>query len=83
MVLDEAYVDFAEDHAEASPLKHPHVIIAHFLEGLLALLSNAWDILSGIRNSSPRFTKRGTVNVNGLGQIATAEATSATSLIIG
>ena len=75
VVLDEAYVDFAEDHALKLALKHPHVIIARTFSKAYSLCFQRVGYFVGHPELIAALHKtRDSYNVNGLGQIA-AEAT--------
>ncbi len=75
VVLDEAYVDFAEEHALSLALKHPHVIVARTFSKAYSLCFQRVgyfvghpELIAALQNI------RDSYNVNGLGQSA-AEAT--------
>ncbi len=75
VVLDEAYVDFAEDHAMALALKHPHVLVARTFSKAYSLCFQRVGYFVGHPELIAALHKiRDSYNVNGLGQIA-AEAT--------
>jgi histidinol-phosphate aminotransferase len=75
VVLDEAYVDFAEDHALTLALKHPQVIVARTFSKAYSLCFQRVGYFVGHPNLIRALQKiRDSYNVNGLGQIA-AEAT--------
>ncbi len=75
VVLDEAYVDFAEDHALKLALKHPHVIVARTFSKAYSLCFQRVGYFVGHPELIGALHKiRDSYNVNGLGQIA-AEAT--------
>ena len=61
VVLDEAYVDFAEENALSLALKHPHVlVVAHLFQGLFALLPARRIFRRASRARSPRWIKSAT-----------------------
>lgn len=73
VVLDEAYVDFANEHAMALALRYPHVLVARTFSKSYSLCFQRVGYLVG----HPRLiaaldTIRDSYNVNGLGQIAAA-----------
>jgi histidinol-phosphate aminotransferase len=75
VVLDEAYVDFAEENALALALKHPHVIVARTFSKAYSLCFQRVGYFVGHPDLIGALQKiRDSYNVNGLGQIA-AEAT--------
>ena len=75
VVLDEAYVDFAEDNALKLALKHPHVIVARTFSKAYSLCFQRVGYFVGHPELIAALHKiRDSYNVNGLGQIA-AEAT--------
>ena len=75
MVLDEAYVDFADDHAMALALKHPHVLVARTFSKAYSLCFQRVGYFVGHPELIDALHKiRDSYNVNGLGQVA-AEAT--------
>ena len=75
VVLDEAYVDFAEDTALKLALKYPHVIVARTFSKAYSLCFQRVGYFVGHRDLIAALHKiRDSYNVNGLGQIA-AEAT--------
>jgi len=75
VVLDEAYVDFADAHAMALALKHPHVLVARTFSKAYSLCFQRVGYFVGHRDLIAALDKiRDSYNVNGLGQIA-AEAT--------
>lgn len=77
VVLDEAYVDFAEEHALKLALKHPHVIVARTFSKAYSLCFQRVGYFVGHPELIGALHKiRDSYNVNGLGQIA-AEATLA------
>ena len=75
VVLDEAYVDFADDHALKLALKHPHVIVSRTFSKAYSLCFQRVGYFIGHPELIAALHKvRDSYNVNGLGQIA-AEAT--------
>ncbi|MEK7782105.1 MAG: histidinol-phosphate transaminase [Verrucomicrobiota bacterium] len=75
VILDEAYVDFADDHALQLALKHPHVIISRTFSKAYSLCFQRVGYFVGHPELIAALHKmRDSYNVNGLGQIA-AEAT--------
>jgi len=75
VVLDEAYVDFAEEHALRLALTYPHVIVARTFSKAYALCFQRVGYFVGHPDLIAGLHKvRDSYNVNGLGQIA-AEAT--------
>lgn len=75
VVLDEAYVDFAPEHALALALKHPHVLVARTFSKAYSLCFQRVGYLVGHPELiGALHTIRDSYNVNGLGQVA-AEAT--------
>ena len=75
VVLDEAYVDFAEEHAMRLALKHPHVLVARTFSKAYSLCFQRVGYCVGHPELIGALQKiRDSYNVNGLGQIA-AEAT--------
>jgi len=75
MVLDEAYVDFAEENALKLALKHPHVLVARTFSKAYSLCFQRVGYFVGHPELIAALHKiRDSYNVNGLGQIA-AEAT--------
>ena len=75
VVLDEAYVDFAEENALKLALKHPHVLVARTFSKAYSLCFQRVGYFVGHRDLIAALHKiRDSYNVNGLGQIA-AEAT--------
>jgi len=74
VILDEAYVDFAEENALKLALKHPHVILARTFSKAYSLCFQRVGYFVGHRDLIAALHKiRDSYNVNGLGQIA-AEA---------
>jgi histidinol-phosphate aminotransferase len=75
VVLDEAYVDFAEENALALALNHPHVLVARTFSKAYSLCFQRVGYFVGHPGLIAALDKiRDSYNVNGLGQIA-AEAT--------
>ncbi len=75
VVLDEAYVDFAEENAMALALKYPHILVARTFSKAYSLCFQRVGYFVGHRDLIAALHKiRDSYNVNGLGQIA-AEAT--------
>ena len=75
VVLDEAYVDFAEENALALALKFPHVLVARTFSKAYSLCFQRVGYFVGQAELIAALHKiRDSYNVNGLGQIA-AEAT--------
>ena len=75
VVLDEAYVDFANDNAMKLALKHPHVLVARTFSKAYSLCFQRVGYFVGHPELIAALHKiRDSYNVNGLGQIA-AEAT--------
>jgi histidinol-phosphate aminotransferase len=75
VVLDEAYVDFAEENALALALKYPHVLVARTFSKAYSLCFQRVGYCVGPAELISALHKvRDSYNVNGLGQIA-AEAT--------
>ena len=75
VVLDEAYVDFAEENALSLALKHPHVLVARTFSKAYSLCFQRVGYFVGHPELIAALDKiRDSYNVNGLGQVA-AEAT--------
>jgi histidinol-phosphate aminotransferase len=75
VVLDEAYVDFAEENAMALALKYPRVLVARTFSKAYALCFQRIGYCVGAQPLIEAMHKiRDSYNVNGLGQVA-AEAT--------
>lgn len=75
VILDEAYVDFADANALKLALKHPHVIVARTFSKAYSLCFQRVGYFVGHPDLIAALHKmRDSYNVNGLGQIA-AEAT--------
>lgn len=70
VVLDEAYVDFAEDNALRLALKHPHVLVARTFSKAYSLCFLRVGYMIGHPELIAALDKqRDSYNVNGLGQI--------------
>lgn len=75
VVLDEAYVDFADENALKMSLKYPHVLVARTFSKAYSLCFQRVGYFVGHPELIAALDKvRDSYNVNGLGQIA-AEAT--------
>ena len=75
VVLDEAYVDFADQNALKLALKFPHVLVARSFSKAYSLCFQRVGYFAGHAELIAALDKiRDSYNVNGLGQIA-AEAT--------
>jgi len=75
VVLDETYVDFAEENAMTLALKYPHVLVARTFSKAYSLCFQRVGYYVGHPELIAALHKiRDSYNVNGLGQIA-AEAT--------
>jgi histidinol-phosphate aminotransferase len=75
IVLDEAYVDFADEHALPLALEFPHVLVARTFSKAYSLCFQRVGYMVGHRDLIAALDAiRDSYNVNGLGQIA-AEAT--------
>ena len=75
VVLDEAYVDFAEENALKLALKYPHVLVARTFSKAYSLCFQRVGYFVGHPELIAALHKiRDSYNVNGLGQVA-AEAT--------
>lgn len=75
VVLDEAYVDFAREHAMELALKHRHVLVARTFSKAYSLCFQRVGYFVGHPELIAALQKiRDSYNVNGLGQVA-AEAT--------
>ncbi|HEX4265305.1 MAG TPA: histidinol-phosphate transaminase [Verrucomicrobiae bacterium] len=71
VVLDEAYVDFAEGNAMKLALKHPHVIVSRTFSKAYSLCFQRVGYFVGDKELIAALDKiRDSYNVNGLGQIA-------------
>jgi histidinol-phosphate aminotransferase len=70
-VLDEAYVDFAEEHALSLALKYPHVLVARTFSKAYSLCFQRVGYCVGHAELIAALDKvRDSYNVNGLGQVA-------------
>lgn len=70
-VLDEAYVDFADEHALPLALKYPHVLVARTFSKAYSLCFQRVGYFVGHAALIAALDKvRDSYNVNGLGQIA-------------
>jgi histidinol-phosphate aminotransferase len=77
VVLDEAYVDFADENALKLALKYPHVLVARTFSKAYSLCFQRIGYFVGPAALIAALDKiRDSYNVNGLGQVA-AEATLA------
>jgi histidinol-phosphate aminotransferase len=75
VILDEAYVDFAEGNALELALRYPHVLVSRTFSKAYSLCSLRVGYLVGDPDLIAALHKvRDSYNVNGLGQVA-AEAT--------
>jgi histidinol-phosphate aminotransferase len=73
VVLDEAYVDFAEQDAMALALKYPNVLVARTFSKAYSLCFQRVGYMVGPVDLIQALHKiRDSYNVNGLGQIAAA-----------
>jgi len=71
VLLDEAYVDFAEDDALALALKYPHVLVARTFSKAYSLCFQRVGYVVGHPTLIDALDRiRDSYNVNGLGQIA-------------
>jgi histidinol-phosphate aminotransferase len=71
VILDEAYVDFAEENAMRRALKHPHVLVARTFSKAYSLCFQRVGYFVGHRDLIAALHKiRDSYNVNGLGQAA-------------
>jgi histidinol-phosphate aminotransferase len=71
VVLDEAYVDFAQENALALALRHPHVLVARTFSKAYSLCFQRIGYFVGHPHLIAALQKiRDSYNVNGLGQIA-------------
>ena len=71
VILDEAYVDFADEHAIRLALKYPHVIVARTFSKAYSLCFQRVGYFVGNAKLIAALHKiRDSYNVNGLGQIA-------------
>jgi histidinol-phosphate aminotransferase len=75
VLLDEAYVDFAPEHAMPLALRHPHVLVARTFSKAYSLCFLRVGYLVGPAALVAALDKiRDSYNVNGLGQIAALAA---------
>ena len=75
VLLDEAYVDFAHEHAMRLAVKHPHVLVSRTFSKAYSLCFQRIGYFVGSVELIAALDKiRDSYNVNGLGQIA-AQAT--------
>ena len=75
LILDEAYVDFADENALSLALKYPHVLVARTFSKAYSLCFLRIGYMVGHPDLIAALQKiRDSYNVNGLGQLA-AEAT--------
>jgi histidinol-phosphate aminotransferase len=73
VVLDEAYVDFANENAQKLALKFPHVLVARTFSKAYSLCFQRVGYFVGHAELIAALDKiRDSYNVNGLGQIAAA-----------
>jgi histidinol-phosphate aminotransferase len=73
VVLDEAYVDFANENGLTLALKHPHVLVARTFSKAYSLCFQRVGYFVGHPELIAALDKiRDSYNVNGLGQIAAA-----------
>ncbi len=71
LVLDEAYVDFAEEHALALALKYPHVLVSRTFSKAYSLCALRVGYFIGHPDLIAALDKaRDSYNVNALGQVA-------------
>jgi histidinol-phosphate aminotransferase len=71
VILDEAYVDFAEENAAELALKHPHVIVSRTFSKSFSLCFQRIGYFIGHPEVIGALDKiRDSYNVNGLGQVA-------------
>ncbi len=71
VVLDEAYVDFAREHAIRLALKYPHVLVARTFSKAYSLCFQRVGYFVGHPELIAALDKiRDSYNVNGLGQVA-------------
>jgi len=72
-LLDEAYVDFASEHALSLALKHPHVLVARtFSKAYSLCFQRVGYVVGHPQLVAALDTIRESYNVNGLGQVAAA-----------
>lgn len=73
LVLDEAYVDFAREHAMELALRHPHVLVSRTFSKAYSLCFQRVGYFVGHPELIAALHKiRDSYNVNGLGQVAAA-----------
>jgi histidinol-phosphate aminotransferase len=73
VVLDEAYVDFAPEHALDLALRYPHVLVARtFSKGYSLCFLRVGYVVGSAELIAALHKIRDSYNVNGLGQIAAA-----------
>ena len=73
VVLDEAYVDFAREHAMPLALQHPHVLVSRTFSKAYSLCFQRVGYFVGSAELVGALHKiRDSYNVNGLGQVAAA-----------
>lgn len=71
VLLDEAYVDFANEHAMSLALKYPHVLVARTFSKAYSLCFQRIGYVAGHPELIAALDKmRDSYNVNGLGQVA-------------
>jgi histidinol-phosphate aminotransferase len=71
IVLDEAYVDFADENAQALAFQHPHVIVSRTFSKAYSLCFQRVGYFIGNPELIAALDKiRDSYNVNGLGQLA-------------
>jgi histidinol-phosphate aminotransferase len=71
VVLDEAYVDFAEENSAALALKHPHVIVSRtFSKAYSLCFQRVGYFIAHAELIAALDKMRDSYNVNGLGQVA-------------
>lgn len=71
VVLDEAYVDFAEEDAMELALKHPHVLVMRTFSKAYSLCAQRIGYVVGHSRLIDALNRlRDSYNVNGLGQVA-------------
>ena len=70
VILDEAYIDFAEENAMALALKYPHVIVSRtFSKAYSLCFQRVGYFVGSIELISAMQKLRDSYNVNGLGQV--------------
>ncbi|MBN9693210.1 MAG: histidinol-phosphate transaminase [Verrucomicrobia bacterium] len=73
VVLDEAYVDFAEENAFELALRHPHVLVSRtFSKAYSLCFQRVGYFVGNVELIAGLHKMRDSYNVNGLGQIAAA-----------